>query len=69
MVKVLNAVNGDIIRCRRVLNEGSPYGEYYLRRVTPTTNDVNIINPSGICDGTKTKNNTNEDGDENVEEK
>lgn len=51
IVKILNAVNGDLICCKRVLNEGSPYGEYYLRRVTPTTNDVNIINPSGLCDG------------------
>jgi hypothetical protein len=51
MVKILNAVNGDLICCKRILNEGSPYGEYYIRRVTSTATDVNIIDPSGICDG------------------
>ena len=55
MVKILNAINGDVICCKRILNEGSPYCEYYLRRVTATNNDVNIINPNGICEGYKTK--------------
>lgn len=51
MVKVLNAVNGDLICCKRILNEGSPYGEYYIRRVVSTVNDTSMINPNGICNG------------------
>ena len=51
MVKVLNALNGDLICCKRILSEGSPYGEYYIRRVESTASDVGIINPSGICEG------------------
>lgn len=51
IVKILNAIPGDIICCKRVLNEGSPYGEYYIRKVTSTASDINIINPSGICYG------------------
>lgn len=51
IVKILNALNGDLICCKRVLNEGSPYGEFYIRRVVSTASDINIINPSGICEG------------------
>lgn len=36
IVKILNAKVGDLIRCRRVMFEGSPYGEYYIRRVAVT---------------------------------
>lgn len=53
IVKILNAVVGDLICCKRILCEGSPYGEYYLRQVAATASDANIIDPSGICDGTK----------------
>ena len=52
IVKILNAVDGDIIQCKRVLSEGSPYGEYYFRRVMSTVSEINIINPSGLCNGT-----------------
>lgn len=51
MVKVLNAMPNDIIQYKRVLSEGSPYGEYYRREVASTANDINIISPSGICYG------------------
>lgn len=53
MTKVLNALPGDIIECKRVLFEGTPYGEYYRREVINTANDINIISPSGICYGKK----------------
>lgn len=51
MVKILNALPGDIIQYKRILSEASPYGEYYRREVISTANDVNIIAPSGICYG------------------
>lgn len=51
IVKILNALPGDVIQYKRVLSEGSPYGEYYRREVVSTTNDINIISPSGICMG------------------
>lgn len=51
MVKILNALPGDIIQYKRVLNEGSPYGEYYRREVTSTVSEINIIALSGLCNG------------------
>lgn len=51
MVKVLNAIPGDTIQYKRVLNEGTAYGEYYRRTIVSTVTDVNIISPSGICNG------------------
>ena len=53
MAKALNTLPGDIIECKRILFEGTAYGEYYRREVINTANDVNIISPSGICDGRK----------------
>lgn len=49
VVKMLNALPGEIIEYRRIIFEGSPYGEYYRREVVSTMNDVNSISPSGIC--------------------
>lgn len=51
IIKVLNAIVGDTIQYKRVLCEGSPYGEYYRRTVESTVTDVNVISPSGICYG------------------
>ncbi len=51
IVKVLNALPHDIIQCKSVRNEGTAYGQYDRREVIDTTNDINIISPSGICDG------------------
>lgn len=51
MVKILNAIPGDVIQYKRVLTEGSPYGEFCRREVVSTANDINIISPSGICVG------------------
>lgn len=51
MSKILNALPGDIIECKRILFEGTPYCEYYRREVINTATDINIIAPSGICLG------------------
>ena len=51
IVKILNAVPGDTIQYKRVLCEGSPYGEYYRRKIINTMTDVHLIAPSGICIG------------------
>lgn len=53
IVKILNALPGELICCKRVLSEGSPYGEFYVRRIVPTASDVNVISPSGLCDGSE----------------
>lgn len=50
-VKILNAIPGDIIQCKRVLFEVSPYGEFYRRIVTSTVTDVSEMAKSGICQG------------------
>lgn len=51
VIKILNALPGDTIQYKRILCEGSPYGEYYRRTVLSTVTDVNVIAPSGICNG------------------
>lgn len=51
IVKILNAVTGDIIQCKRVLSEESPYGEYYRRIVMSTMDDIYVISPSGLSFG------------------
>lgn len=71
IIKVLNAIPGDIIEYKRVLCEGSPYTEYYRRKVINTTTDINIIMPSGICLGkanTSTDDHEDELNDNNDEE-
>lgn len=49
MVKVLNALAGDLIVCKRVMYDGSPYGEYTIREVYPTKSDINTIGMNGLC--------------------
>lgn len=51
VVKMLNALPGDIVEYKRVMFEGSPYTENYRREVVSTMNDVNVISPSGLCNG------------------
>jgi hypothetical protein len=52
--KLLNALPGDIIKCKICRAEGfSVYDEWYFRRVVSTDNDVGVISPSGICEGNK----------------
>lgn len=51
VIKVLNALPGDIIQYKRILCEGCPYAEYYRREVVSTVEDVNSIAKSGICYG------------------
>lgn len=67
VIKILNALPGETIQYKRVLCEGSPYGEYYRRTVVSTVTDINIIAPSGICNGkskAKTANDDENDGEE-----
>lgn len=51
LIKVLNALPGDIIQYKRILCEGCPYAEYYRREVVSTVEDINSISKSGICFG------------------
>ena len=54
MAKMLNALPNDIIKAKICRAEGfSVYDEYYFRKVESTNNDVNVIAPSGICEGNK----------------
>jgi len=51
-VKILNALPGDVIRCRRIFLEEFPYGEYYFRKVKSTSTNIAAMLPSGLCFGT-----------------
>lgn len=51
VVKILNALPGDVIQYKRVLYEGCPYAEYYRREIVSTVEDINSISKSGICYG------------------
>lgn len=48
IVKILNAMTGDLIVCKRVMYDGSPYGEYCIREVHPTKSDIHAIGMNGI---------------------
>lgn len=48
MVIVLNGLPGEIMQYKRVLFEGSPYGEYYRRQIESTVDDDSNITHSGI---------------------
>lgn len=49
IVKILNALDGELIMCRRIMYDTSPYGEYTIRQVQSTMTDINVIDLSGIC--------------------
>lgn len=68
IVKILNAVVGDTIQYKRVLCEGSPYGEYYRRTIVNTMRDIHTIAPSGICSGLWKNKDIDESPDEPEEE-
>lgn len=56
MVKLLNAMPGELIKCRRVLQEGEGvYNEYSIRQVVTKKSEVGVIVESGICEGQKYK--------------
>lgn len=50
MVKILNGMEGDLIRCKRVMFEVSPYSEYTFRTVIKDSDNARQeMSPSGIC--------------------
>ena len=56
IAKLLNALPNDIIKAKICRAEGfSVYDEWYFRKVVSTNNDVDVIAPSGICEGNKQK--------------
>lgn len=52
IVKILNAMPGELIQCKRIIFEASPYVETHIRVVQEIKNTINNIKPSGICYGT-----------------
>jgi hypothetical protein len=52
-VKIVNGLSGEVIRVKRVLFEGSPYSEYYYRRIINTNINIHGVNPNGICQSQK----------------
>ena len=54
IVKLLNAMPGELIKCKRVRQEGeSIYSEYYIRQVMTKKSEIGVIVESGICEGNK----------------
>ena len=50
-VKILNAIPGDIISCKRIIFDEFPYGEFYFRKVESTITGISSITPGGLCFG------------------
>jgi len=51
--KIVNAMPGDIVSCKRIILEEFPYAEYYFREVKSVSvgSNTNTILPSGVCYG------------------
>lgn len=51
MIKILNAVPGDLIDAERLMNEVSVYRESTTRMVINNEMEINVMPASGLCDG------------------
>jgi hypothetical protein len=48
MIKLINAMVGDIVCCQVMINDSSPYYEWQFRRVHPMLHDTNTGDASGL---------------------
>ena len=47
--KILNAIDGDLILCKRLILDVNVYSDVQIRRVKSIINNIKSIPPSGIC--------------------
>jgi hypothetical protein len=50
IVKIMNALDGDVIKHRRIMWADSTYEEYQYRKVKSGVIDLKVICPSGLSD-------------------
>lgn len=55
IVKIMNAMPGELITCDRIIFEAHPYQEKHTRVVVATNSTVDTITASGLCYGTSDK--------------
>jgi hypothetical protein len=49
VAKMLNAIEGDIIVCKRLILDNNIYSDVQIREVKALNNAINMILPSGLC--------------------
>lgn len=49
MVKMLNAMPGDLVVCSAVSSDDSIFGQTFIRQVEPSIPNIHRIHPSGVC--------------------
>jgi hypothetical protein len=51
-VLILNGLVGQLVKCKRIFNDGSPFSEYSIRQIIEVRKTLDVIPKSGLCDGT-----------------
>lgn len=49
IIKAINGISGELLKCTRMLNDITPYYDVQIRLIISSKTEINVIDSSGIC--------------------